>query len=251
MGLIYLGGLPLAITCAVLSVLMMWEFLQMTLGPGEHYTKAIGYLFAAATCTALLGWIDPKIGILLVPTGTMLLFLAMVVRPQPLELSTKRASLVALGVLYTAGLIPFLALLRDIDPKLGLGLGLMALFSTWGSDSGAYFAGRALGRHKLYPSVSPGKTIEGGIGGVLSAIGVAFLVRWMFDMEIALGHTFALGTLAGVFGVVGDLAESLLKRSVGAKDSSKLIPGHGGVLDRFDGVIFVVPAMYVYVVTIL
>lgn len=251
LGLVYLGGLPLAVTCLVLAVLMMWEFLQMTLGPGEHFTKAIGYLFAGSVCVALLGWVQPALGVLLVPAGTMLLFFAMVVRPEPLEMSTKRASLVALGVLYTAGLIPFVALLRAHHPQLGLGLSLMAIFCTWGADSGAYFSGRALGRRKLYPTVSPGKTVEGGIGGVLSAIGVAFFVRWLFNMDIAVGHAVALGAVAGLFGIIGDLAESLLKRSVGAKDSSRLIPGHGGVLDRFDGVLFVVPAMYVYVVTLL
>ena len=133
---------------------------------------------------------------------------------------------------------------------MGLGLSLGAIFCTWAADTGAYFAGRAFGRHKLYPKISPGKTVEGAIGGLASAVGAAFLIRFLFDVPMEAAYTAGMGAVAGVAGVIGDLSESLLKRSVGAKDSSRLIPGHGGVLDRFDGVMFAAPALYAYVVIV-
>jgi phosphatidate cytidylyltransferase len=241
----------LAITTVVIALLMMWEFQQMTLGPGEHYAKSIGLALAAALAAVLVGWVDVTLGGLLLPVGTMLVLVAMVARPEPHAQALRRASMIALGCLYSAGLVTYLFRLRESSPSLGLGLALAAIFCTWGSDTGAYFAGRFLGRHKLYPKVSPSKTVEGGIGGVLSAVGVAFLVRLWFAPTLGVFDTVAMGLLAGVVGQCGDLAESLLKRSVGAKDSSKLIPGHGGVLDRFDGVMFVAPTLYAYAAVML
>lgn len=246
LALVWWGGVPLGVTCLGLAAVMLWEFLRLTLGTGEVYTKTVAHLLALACGAALLGWIDGPAAALLVPVGTMLLLFATVAAPEPVEQTFNRAALVALGVLYTAGLIPFLARLRDL-PELGLGLSLAALFCTWGADTGAYFAGRAFGRIKLYPKVSPGKTVEGLIGGTVAAVAVAFLVRWMFTVQITDLDTVVVGLIAGLFGIAGDLSESLLKRSVGAKDSSRLIPGHGGFLDRFDAVIFVAPAVFVYI----
>jgi phosphatidate cytidylyltransferase len=104
-----------------------------------------------------------------------------------------------------------------------------------------------LGKKKLAPVISPKKTIEGAVGGVVAAIAMAFILRHFFMPELAPIHTLAVGSIAAVAGIVGDLCESLLKRSTGIKDSSNLIPGHGGVLDRFDGVMFAAPAIFLYV----
>jgi phosphatidate cytidylyltransferase len=106
---------------------------------------------------------------------------------------------------------------------------------------------RVARKRKLYPKVSPGKTLEGGIGGLVSAVAMAFFIREVWQVPIQWQHAATLGVLGGLFGTLGDLCESLLKRSVGAKDSSHIIPGHGGVLDRFDGVMFAVPAFYIYI----
>ena len=246
LAMVWLGGTPLAITCLVVSLLMQWEFMRLTLGSSERYLHIVGYVLGAAACATLLGWVPTDLAVLAVPLGTLVLMGAVMARPGSLAGAVTRGAMVALGVLYGACLFPFIALLRDVD-GIGLGLALSALFCTWGADTGAYFAGRALGRHKLYPKISPGKTVEGAVGGVAAAVGSAFLIRWMFDVELTAGHTAAIGALAGAVGIVGDLSESLLKRSVGAKDSSSLIPGHGGVLDRFDGVMFVAPALFAYV----
>ena len=250
LGLIYVGGLALEVTCYVLSLLMLWEFLRLTLGTGNRLTHALAYLLGTLVLVATLGYFPAGLTCVIAPAATLLLFITVLLQPEPLESSMQRTALTALGVLYCAGLIPFLARLRAL-PHEGLALCMTALLCTWASDSGAYFVGRAVGRHKLYPRVSPGKTVEGGVGGLLSAMATALLIRQVFHVDIAALHAGMLGLIAASFGVMGDLCESMLKRSVGAKDSSHLIPGHGGVLDRFDGVMFAVPAFYIYVVVML
>jgi phosphatidate cytidylyltransferase len=120
---------------------------------------------------------------------------------------------------------------------------------TWATDTGAYTFGRMLGRHKLIPAVSPAKTIEGAVGGLLVAILGAwvyaqFLLRPFAQLGLSPKGLVIFGIAIGVVGQLGDLAESLLKRDAGVKDSSKLLPGHGGILDRFDSLLFVLPVAY-------
>jgi phosphatidate cytidylyltransferase len=116
----------------------------------------------------------------------------------------------------------------------------------WLCDSAAYFAGRAFGRHKLFERVSPKKTVEGAVAGFIAAV-AAFLVARMFFLPfLAAGEAIVCGLIVGVLGQAGDLVESLFKRDAGVKDSSHIIPGHGGVLDRFDSLIFVSPILYLY-----
>lgn len=138
-------------------------------------------------------------------------------------------------------------------PLAGWDLGarylLLVLCCTWALDSGAYFVGRSLGKHKLCPTVSPGKTVEGSVGGAAAAvlIGVAF-GRLLFGLPLA--QCLVLGALVGVLGQVGDLSKSLVKRDVGVKDFGSLIPGHGGVLDRFDSLLASLPAVYFYLTAV-
>jgi phosphatidate cytidylyltransferase len=123
---------------------------------------------------------------------------------------------------------------------------LSIFISIWACDSGAYFAGRAIGRHKLFPRVSPNKTWEGAIAGFLAAVLAFLLCRQLLLPYLAMRDAVVCGALVGIFGQIGDLAESLLKRDAGVKDSSTLIPGHGGVLDRFDSLLFVAPLLFFY-----
>jgi phosphatidate cytidylyltransferase len=129
---------------------------------------------------------------------------------------------------------------------------LLPVLATWASDTGAYAVGRTMGRHKLLPSVSPGKTIEGSVGGLLGSVLVTWLLtRWLLRPAAHLDFRWApvgvilFGAMVSAVGQVGDLAKSLLKRDAGVKDSSTLIPGHGGVLDRVDSLLFVLPVSYV------
>ncbi len=118
------------------------------------------------------------------------------------------------------------------------------LFMVWAADTGAYIAGKNFGRHKLAPSISPGKTWEGWVGGCLLTLAVGWALGYLIP-ELPLAHRLVAAVVVAVFGVLGDLAESMLKRSVDMKDSGRIMPGHGGLLDRFDAFLFVVPVLVV------
>lgn len=127
------------------------------------------------------------------------------------------------------------------------GYTVISLFaSIWLCDSAAYFAGRRFGRHRLFARVSPGKSWEGAVAGFVAALGAFQLARVLVLPYMTVSEALVCGVIVGVCGQVGDLAESLLKREAGVKDSSTLIPGHGGVLDRFDSLLFVAPLVFVY-----
>lgn len=125
-------------------------------------------------------------------------------------------------------------------------LTLMAI--VFAGDTGAYFAGRSFGRHKLYPLVSPKKTIEGSVGGLLGSIGAAALCAWLLVPQVPYVDAMILGAGCGLVAQVGDLAESMFKRASGTKDSGSLLPGHGGMLDRLDGVLFAAPVFFAWLV---
>src|SRR5690625_4805594 len=123
---------------------------------------------------------------------------------------------------------------------VGLAYFLFVLFNIWATDSGAYFIGRSLGRRKLWPDISPNKTIGGAVGGVLSAVVIALIFQLVYPL-FSLFTAALIAVIASLFGQMGDLVESALKRHYDVKDSGQLLPGHGGVLDRFDSMIFVLP----------
>jgi len=125
---------------------------------------------------------------------------------------------------------------------------LFTVFAAMGSDSGGYLSGRALGRHKLAPSISPGKTVEGAVGALAGAILIATVCRLIFFAELGGLEAICLGLAISVLAQFGDLCESVLKRAFGAKDSGWIIPGHGGILDRLDSLLFPVVFAYYYAV---
>jgi phosphatidate cytidylyltransferase len=148
------------------------------------------------------------------------------------------------GILYIGWLLSYFVALRGLDEH-GSWV-FLALFTTFGSDTTAFFAGRALGRHYLAPGISPGKTWEGAIAGVVGAIIVSLLFTIL--IPISYWQAIILGLLVSIFGQLGDLMESLLKRNMGVKDSGRLLPGHGGALDRIDSVVFAGVVVYYYVI---
>ncbi len=159
-----------------------------------------------------------------------------------------------LGVLYIGWLGSHIVLLRELPRPFrlpyenGVSFALLPFFLTWTCDTMAYVVGRAAGRIKLMPSVSPQKSLEGGVAGLLVAVGAAFVARAWFAPYLTVWDAVALGALVGLFGQLGDLMESLFKRDAETKDSSHLIPGHGGVLDRFDSLLFTAPIVYYYLI---
>jgi len=121
---------------------------------------------------------------------------------------------------------------------------LLALFATFAVDTTAYFIGRAWGRHKMAPTISPGKTWEGAVGGLVGAIVAVIALALLLDIDISYSEMVILGFLIAVFAQLGDLAESKLKRSMGVKEAGNLIPGHGGILDRLDSIVFTGVVVY-------
>lgn len=148
------------------------------------------------------------------------------------------------GTIYIGWLLSYFLLLRWRDN--GFWWTWLAFLPTWGFDSAAYFAGSAFGRHRFMPHISPRKTWEGVIAGLAAAVAVAALV--LGPLEQPLWHALPLGLLLGIAAQAGDLAVSMLKRAAGAKDASALIPGHGGMLDRMDSLLFAVVVVYIYAV---
>jgi len=149
------------------------------------------------------------------------------------------------GVLYVGLLLSHYILLRNLEN--GVALVFFVILVTWLSDTGGFFVGKTLGKHPLAPRLSPKKTIEGLLGGVFFSVVGAVLSQLIFVPFFSLGQCVMLGVGLALFGALGDLAESAIKRSVNVKDSGTIIPGHGGVLDRVDSLLFTGPAMYYYV----
>jgi len=152
---------------------------------------------------------------------------------------------------FVGVLFGYLIMLRTINdlPKgdeSGSDLVFLLFFVVWSSDTAAYYVGTRLGRHALAPRVSPKKTVEGAIGGVLGALVAAFVARLWFFNRLSVTDCIVLGLCLGGIGLLGDLVESMLKRGAGVKDSAALVPGHGGILDRVDSLLYAGPILYYY-----
>jgi phosphatidate cytidylyltransferase len=147
------------------------------------------------------------------------------------------------GPLFIAVPLTLLALLQKLE---GPSFVLLAIGFAWISDTGGYFAGRFLGKHKLYEAVSPKKTIEGSIGGLLAAVAWAVVGSFTFSKVVPIAHAIPLALVASALGQAGDLGESLIKRSTGVKDSGQIVPGHGGILDRVDALIVTSTIVFLY-----
>lgn len=153
-----------------------------------------------------------------------------------------------LGVVYISLLGSHLLLIRGLP--LGREWVVLVLATVFCGDTGAYYTGRTLGRHKLWPAVSPGKTVEGCIGGLLASILGGLTIRSLMIANLPLSDAIIFASVMGIVGQVGDLCESVVKRASQVKDSGKLLPGHGGMLDRIDGLLFAAPLAYYYITTL-
>lgn len=158
--------------------------------------------------------------------------------------SAGEVGLFLLGFLYVPLLMSFLVLLRDLDH--GVQWIFLLLIIVMSGDTAAYYVGSSLGKRKLYPLVSPKKSVEGMIGGLAGSVIGTLLASATFFPELTIAGAVATALVVGLLGQLGDLFESLLKRSFGVKDSGTIIPGHGGMLDRLDSVLFAAPPLYIY-----
>lgn len=253
---VYAGGWILGALLVAIAVLGTMEFYRMAEQRQARPLIAAGAALAA--CFVLVASVDPSggprgFGLLLTLATLVIATLAIWVRGvegQPLlSISTTLT-----GAVYAGALLSFGLFLRHLPGIEGAWHGTALVFApvllTWTSDTFAYFVGRRWGRTKLIPRVSPGKTVQGAVGAVLGSILVALLYSQVLDAFDSYRPRFFEAVLFGlamsIVAQVGDLAESLLKRDTGVKDSGTLLPGHGGALDRFDSLLFTLPVAYLF-----
>jgi phosphatidate cytidylyltransferase len=222
------------------------ELFNMT-HPDDRVSQTVGVVLTLVVSGVLWRWgTDARILITLIallPLAAMILTLA---RLGDVRTAAMRMAATAFGPLWL-GMLTMLAMLRRDAHDLGPDYVVMTLTFAWLADTGGYFAGRHLGRRKLYEAVSPKKTVEGLLGALLGAIVGALIAHFFYLRSVPLVHALALAVLAGGLGQVGDLGESLLKRSTGVKDSGGIVPGHGGMLDRIDALFVTSALVYLYV----
>lgn len=231
-----------ALACLVGSI----ELYKMT-HPDDRVSQAACTALTLGVM-ALLWWYGADARVLLLallalPIAAVLLTLW---RLGEMSTAALRMMAVIFGPIYLGGGLGAAALLRRDGLADGPGFLLLSLMLSWLSDTGAYFAGRFLGKHKLYEAVSPKKTVEGALGGIGGAVAGALLAHFLYLRTLPLSHALSLAVIAGAIGQAGDLGESLLKRSFGVKDSGGIIPGHGGLLDRVDALLFTSTILYGY-----
>lgn len=176
--------------------------------------------------------------------------LVVLARPDPLERAALRMGWLIAGPIYIGGAIAAIAKLHHLVEGGGTWV-VLAMALAWGSDTGGYFAGRAFGKHKLYEKISPKKTIEGSIGGLAAVVAMALVVHFLWLPSLTPVHAVVLALVAGATGQAGDLCVSVIKRSTGVKDSGWIIPGHGGLLDRIDALMFTAAVTLAYTTWVL
>ncbi len=238
----------------LIGALCLWEFLNMTLENEPKgwalSRKILGVGLGLLPAFVAVGWLDE--------TLVLYIFAASVFLLLPIELFAQaklpfaNLAQMFMGILYIGFPIALAIVMSDtqsgnFSPYIVFGLLLMV----WASDVAAYFGGRTFGKRKLFPRISPKKTWEGAISGLFGAMAAGALVYLVYHQLnifnlLDLKDWLILGAITAVFGITGDLVESMLKRSVNIKDSGNLLPGHGGFLDRFDAFIFVIPFAYLY-----
>ena len=276
--IMYLGGYPFLVTVALCSSIALWEFYKIAEKKHAFPNKIPGIiaglvlisLFYFRNTFSDFVWL-----LIFLALFTIIILILELFRNKPngfLNVSTTIAGVIYISVSFCCliGLREFFRLFEShlfagdvsgienyiifapLTKSLYCGWLVANIFiSVWVCDSAAYFIGVKFGKHKLFPRISPKKSWEGAVAGFVFAI-IGFAVSSaLLTPKFPVVHAIIIGAIIGVIGQVGDLAESLLKRDVGIKDSSGIIPGHGGVLDRFDSILFVAPAVYIYLLVVL
>jgi phosphatidate cytidylyltransferase len=229
------------------------EFWKLAKKRGMKPDIGVGYLGAAVIFTIFYfndSSQDAFSLFLIVVTITLLTMVTLATatfKGAPFDAMISSTGATLLGVLYVALLGGHLVAVRSgFEQQLSAHLLSYFFLVIMGADSGAYYVGRAIGKHKLAPKISPGKTWEGVAGGVLAGLLMATLSHFWFFRELPLKWALPLAAVMVVLGIIGDLTESALKRSAGAKDAANILPGHGGALDRLDSLLFNAPVIYYF-----
>ncbi len=244
---IFKGGMTFSIFIGIVAVISLWEYYRVVFNNSRKSVfdpmTIIGLCAAPLMIYAahskqfhLISWIITS-NLLLVGFLSVFLFKN---NPSVLEDVTKQV----LGIVYVPLLLTNIILIRDgMDGAVWI---FFLLFLVFIGDTGAFYTGSYLGKHKLCPSVSPGKTIEGALGGVAATIAIGLIFRFFLLPDLSLGYSILLFICIGIIGPLGDLFESILKRVGEIKDSGFILPGHGGLLDRIDALLFALPVAYFF-----
>ena len=243
------GGLFFLVLVDLIILLGLREFYVLMRAKGYQPFEALGYF-----CALAISWYAWRegVGVPLIVTGSLLLIMVREIFRRDMTNSLAHIAVTIFGIMYIGWMGSHLVMLRQLPAALGLDdhmgaqLVFFAALLTWATDTGAYLFGVAFGRHKLIPRISPKKTVEGAVGGLLAAGLCGWLcAKGLTPFLTPLAAT-VVGLIVGVMAQLGDLVESMIKRDAGIKDSAELIPGHGGILDRFDSMLFTVPVLYYY-----
>jgi phosphatidate cytidylyltransferase len=244
----YLGRELFLIFVLLVGLVSFYEFSLMAVNKKSNVNKPIGYLAVASIIlNNYYSFIDFEILILILMP--LLLFIELFRNEDSaiLNLGSTLLGIFYIG-LFASSILKireFFGYSNQLYSQGGL-LIISVLVAIWACDSGAFFIGSAIGKHKLFPRVSPKKSWEGAIAGFIFSIIAMIALRSVFLDFLSLQNVIVIGLIAGIFGQIGDLIESLVKRDASVKDSSSLIPGHGGIFDRFDSLLFTAPLVYLY-----
>lgn len=265
--IVVIGGYAYLVTVLVFGLLAQREFYQLIEGKGARPLTAAGLGFGAAVIG--VAWVSSEYHAMLLMTASLLVLMVAQLRKARIQESLASISGTFFGVFYVAWLLSHAVLLRffyrsaeahsdgeslsaiGLQPESGIFLTIYCLVAVVLCDAGAYFAGRSWGRHKLAPEISPNKSVEGAVGGIVLGTAAAVATKAIFDVfwpelsaVLSWGAAVGFGFVLCIFGIIGDLVESLLKRDAEVKDTGGLLPGMGGVLDRIDAPLLALPAMY-------
>lgn len=238
------GGTPFAILMSIIAVIGFYELLKMkgisiASVPGIIGTLALLVLVVPNDWSLNIAEFFQYDSILMIVYGISILLLIYIVLVKN-KMTFDEIGFILLGALYVG-----LGFHYFIETRfIGLEYVVFVLLVVWTTDSGAYFVGRKLGKNKLWPEISPKKTVEGFIGGIVIAVIFAIAMQLIYPFASSWLQLIVVTIIASIIGQMGDLVESAIKRHYGVKDSGNILPGHGGILDRFDSLLFVVPLLH-------
>jgi phosphatidate cytidylyltransferase len=253
--LFYLGGFWYFALIEVAILIGMGEYYRMIEAKGLLPQRWVGII--AAFGLGLISFFGTGVYTALFLTVAVLAILSFQLTRLDLQSAITGSAATMMGVIYVGWLLSHAILLRNWPmvgggPDIGFFFIILVIATTFLADAGAFFTGRYLGKNKLWPRISPKKTWEGAVGGVV--VGTLGTVAsklvfdaWIFETGMSLIHCLILGAILCVVSIFGDLSESMLKRDAGIKDSGTIIPGHGGILDRLDSLLFTIPTTYYYI----
>jgi len=248
LALTYAGGLVFALFVGLLAGLGSYELYGMASRSEWRPSSMLGIAASVVLCLSFHFGHGSLPGLVL--AALVLILLVERTARSSREQYLGSLAVTLLGMVYCGWLLGFFIWLRNFEGSrfhAGPQLVYFVLVLAWSYDSVAYLVGSLVGRHRLFPGISPSKTTEGTVAGLCGCVAAALVSRATFASFLGYGDAVILGVFIGVAAQAGDLAESMIKRSVGAKDSSNMIPGHGGFLDRFDSLLVAGPAFYFYV----